>query len=320
MTRSTRTISILAAMLIAVSACGSSPPELPPDSPSAMVEVLTSDTGNADLKKLTTYEWDDDGAAVGAQFTWIGENAASTDGAVAAQAAQAAAALAEFLIADHAALMAVGSGFLGLSKVPAAQLNPLLVRSYSAALAPFFGDLVGGQQQAFETVRTEVLADPSALRNLLSVLVADPEAGRTAVETARVAAERYEDAAAADPPGGDESVTDLTAAGSLLGSSFGAVKQEGSDIPTRTSGEALNDMAVRIASTLVRSDPNPAKVSKYVQDGALMTPDEVERTFSNAAMRTYFLDLQDYISTKGFGDGLSAFQDAFKATSNEAAR
>lgn len=73
--------------------------------------------------------------------------------------------------------MAVGSGFLGLSKVPAAQLNPMLIRSYAAALAPFFGDLVGGQQQAFDTVRTQVLADPSALRNLLSVLVADPEAG-----------------------------------------------------------------------------------------------------------------------------------------------
>lgn len=285
-----------------------------------MVEVLTSDTGDADLKKLTTYEWGDDGAAAGAQFTWIGQSAASMDRDAAAQAAQAAAALAEFLIADHAALMAVGSGFLGLSKVPAAQLNPQLIRSYAAALAPFFGDLVGGQQHAFDTVRSQVLADPSALRNLLSVLVADPEAGRTAVEAARVAAERYEDAAAADPPGSDESVADLTAAGSLLGASFGAVKQAGSDIPTRTSGEALNDMAVRIASILVRSDPNPAKVSKYVQNGALMTPDEVERTFSNAAMRTYFLDLQDYISTKGFGDGLSAFQDAFKATSNEAAR
>jgi len=317
MTRSTRTISILAALLIAVSACGSSPPELPPDSPSAMVEVLTGDTGNADLKKLTTYEWDDDGAAAGAQFTWIGQDA---DGAVAAQAAQAAAALAEFLIADHAALMAVGSGFLGLSKVPAAQLNPLLIRSYAAALAPFFGDLVGGQQQAFDTVRTQVLADPSALRNLLSVMVADPEAGRTAIEAVRLAAERYEDAAAAAPPESDESVADLTAAGSLLGAAFGAVKQAESDIPTRTSGEALNDMAVRIASLLVRSDPNPAKVSTYVQNGALMTPDEVERTFSNAAMRTYFLDLQDYISTKGFGDGLSAFQDAFRATSNEAAR
>lgn len=45
----TRTISILATVLIAVSACDSSP-RTSPDSPSAMVEVLTGDAGNADLK------------------------------------------------------------------------------------------------------------------------------------------------------------------------------------------------------------------------------------------------------------------------------
>ena len=32
-------------------------------------------------------------------------------------------------------------------------------------------------------------------------------------------------------------------------------------------------------------------------------------------MRTYFLDLQDYISTKGFGDGMDAFHYAFMARS-----
>ena len=78
-------------------------------------------------------------------------------------------------------------------------------------------------------------------------------------------AEQYEDAAAAAPPGSDEAVANLRSAGSLLGAAYGAVKLAGSDIPTPTSGGATNGMAVRVAAIVVPSDPNPAKVSKYVR-------------------------------------------------------
>ncbi len=310
MTRSTRIPSVLVAVLIAVSACGTSPPELPPDSPAKVVSVLTSDKGDDFLKKVTTYAWDDDGAAAAARFTWIGQDAGP-----APQAMQAAAVLTGYLMANHGALTAVDSGFLGLSKVPAAQLNPLLMKSYASALAPHLGELVGGKQDAFDSLRTQTADDPLALRNLLSVFVADPESGRTIVEATHTAAEHYEEAAAAAPPGGDESVAHLAAAGSLLGAAYGAVELAGGDIPTPPIGEATNDVAVRIASILVPADPNAAKVSKYVQDGRLMSPADVESKFSNTAMRTYFLDLQDYISGKGFGRGMNAFHDAFMTRS-----
>lgn len=71
-------------------------------------------------------------------------------------------------------------------------------------------------------------------------------------------------------------------------------------------------MTVRVASILVPADPNPAIVSKYVQDGRLMSPAEVENKFLDTAMRTYYLDLQSYIGTKGFEDGNDAFFAAFK--------
>jgi hypothetical protein len=309
MTRSTRILSVLTATLIAVSACSTSAPPLPPDSPPEMVTELTSDTGEDVLEKVTTYEWDDDGAAAAARFTWIGQAGDES------QATQAAAVLAEYLIANYNALAALDSGVLGLSKVPVAQLNPLLIRSYATALAPHVGELVGGQQSAFDAVRTQVADDPLALRNLLSVFLAGPESGRTAVEATHSAAEQYEIDAAAAPPDSDEAVDELRAAGSLLGSAYGAVKLAGSDIPTPAVGEAANAMAVRVATILVPADPNAAKVSKYVQDGSLMSPAEVESRFSNTAMRTYFLDLQDYISGKGFGDGMSAFHSAFMAGS-----
>jgi hypothetical protein len=280
-----------------------------------MVSMLSGDGGSDALEKVTTYDWDDGGAAAGARFTWIGRDAASTDTATAAQAAQAAAALTGFLLSDYNGLMAVDSGFLGLSKVSAAQLNPELMRTYATALAPHLSELVGGKQSAFDPVRAKIAGDPSALRNLISLFVTDPEAGRVFVEAVQSAAELYESAAAGAPPGNGESVDALKAAGTLMGAAYGAVKLADSDIPTPASGAAENEMAVRVAAILVPVDPNPAIVSKYVQDGRLMSPAEVESKFSNTAMRTYYLDMQNYIGTKGFEAGQNAFFTAFKDSS-----
>jgi hypothetical protein len=302
---STKILGALAAALIAVPACGTSAPELPSSTPSEMLTELTENTDL--LRNVTTYEWDDDGAAAGARFTWI--SADDND------ANEAAAVLAGYLISNRSKLMAVDSGFLGLSKVTAAQLNPQLVRSYATALGPHLAQLVGGQHGAFGSLRTEVADDPGTLRNLLSVFVADPEAGRTIIEASHAAAEQYEEAAAAAPPDSDDSVAALEAAGSLLGAAYGAVELANSDIPTPSNGPANSEMAVRVASILVPADPNPAIVSKYVQDGQLMSPVEVENKFSNTAMRTYYLDLQNYIGTKGFEDGQDAFFAAFMASS-----
>ena len=300
-----RLLSVLGAALITVSACGTSTPDLPPDSSSEMLTVL--DSGDNVLNNVTTHEWDDDGAAAGARFTWIGQDDSAAN--------QGAAALAEYLIANHSKLTALGSGFLGLTKVPAAQLNPQLIRDYATALAPHLGELVGGNQSAFDSLRTQVAGDPAVLRNLLSVFVADPEAARTAVEATHTAAEKYEEAAAADPPDSDESVAALKAAGSLLGAAYGAVRLADSDIPTPSVGEATSQMAVRVAAILVPEDPNPAIVSKYVESGRLMSPADVESKFSATAMRTYYLDLQNYIGTKGFEDGQNAFFAAFNDSS-----
>ncbi len=304
MIRSVRLLVALAAALIAVSACGASTPELPPNSPAEMLSLLNA---NDDLlTNVTTYEWDDDGAAAGARFTWISRGDDDAD--------QAAASLAGYLMSDHTKLAALGSGFLGLTKVPAAQLNPQLIRDYAIALTPHLGELVGGRQSAFDSLRTQVVDDPLALRNLLSVFVSDPESGRTAIEATHASAERYEEAAAADPPDSDEAVDALKAAGSLLGAAYGAVELAASDIPTPPVGPADSEMAVRIATILVPADPNPAIVSKYVQDGRLMSPSEVESKFSSTAMRTYYLDLQNYIGTKGFENGQNAFSAAFTAS------
>ena len=318
----TRFLALMCVLLMALStavACGTSPPpSLPPDSPSDVFTRLTSDSADDFLNEVTTYAWEDDGAAVGARFTWIGRDAASTDRDAASQAEQSAAIVANFLLTHHNNLMSVGSGFLGLTKVPAAQLNPLLIRSYASAVAPYVDQFVSGDDEAFGSLRSKVAEDPATLRNLLAILVADPDAGRTMAQAADTAAAGFEDDAAAAPPDSDASVADLTAAGSLLGSVEGAVTHVGAaDVSTPTIGEALNDLSVRIATALVRSDPNPATLSRYVRNGQLMAPADVEREFTQDDMRNYLVSLRSYLSEKGFGAGLDAFQDAFRAGSGE---
>lgn len=309
----------LLAVLVVITGCGSSPPTLPSDTSSAVSEVLTSDSGQEFLSDITTYEWDDDGDAAGARFDWIGGDASSAQGDAASQANQSAAVLADFLLSHDDDLMSVGSGFIGITKMPAAELNPLLIRSYAWALAPYLNRMVSGDDPAFESLRSTIVDDPAALRNMLSVIVADPEGARTLADAANAAAGILEDSAAAAPPDSDDSVADLRAAGMLLGAVAGAVTHTGTtDVPTQTFGEALNGLSVRIATTLVRTDPNPASLSKYIRNGQLMAPADVEREFTADELRSYFLSLRGYLSEKGLGDALSVFQSAFRASSGEA--
>ena len=200
-----RVICLVLIAFFTISACSTSTPTLPPDSPSDVYSWLTSNSADNYLYEVTTYPWDDNGGAAGARFTWIGLDAASADRDAASQAAKSAAVITDFLITDHSDLTSVGSGFLGMTKVSAAELNPLLIRSYSDVLAPYVGQTVRGTDASFDSVRSKVADDPAALRNLLAILVADPEAGRTIAEAADTAAARFEDAAAAAAPDSEES-------------------------------------------------------------------------------------------------------------------
>ncbi|MGV0791362.1 hypothetical protein [Mycolicibacterium sp. XJ1819] len=317
----TRFLALCCALLLTLSVapgCGSPPPALPAENPTEVHRMLTGDSATDFLTQIATYPWEDDGAAAGARFTWIGRDAASTDGDAASRASQAAAALTDFLLAEHNDLMSVRAGFLGLTKVPAAQLNPLLFRSFAAALGPFLSRMVDGTDPEFASFRDGVTANPTALRNVLTVLVAGTEAAGTIVESANSAAGSLEDAAATAPPGSQDSVSDLAAAGSMLGAVAGAAQQ------ARTTGisppvlaDALNDLTVRIATALVRADPNPGTVSQYVRNGRLMTPDDVERDFGSQELQAYYSTLASYLTEKGFGEALSEFEKSFRTGSGE---
>lgn len=317
----TRIVALICALLLTLSAtaaCGGNPPDLPPNSPRDVHRILTGDSATDFLTAITTHPWDDDGAAAGERFTWIGRDAASPNDDAAVRASQAAAAVADFLLAEHNDLMSVRAGFMGLTRTPAAQLNPALFRSFAVAVAPYLGRMVNGVDAEFAAVRDTVIHNPTALRNLLTVMMTDSEAANSLIQGANDAAGRLEDAATAAPPGSQDSVANLAAAGSLLGAAAGAAGQ------ARTTGisppvvdNAHNEMSIRIATVLVRVDPNPGTVSMYVRNGRLMTPADVEQQFGADELQAYYGTLTNYLTEKGFGEAIAAFENAFRTSSGE---
>jgi hypothetical protein len=308
---------VLLLVLFGTQGCAKSSPTLPPDSPTKVHTLLAGASADDFLTQITTYAWNDDGAAAGARFSWISRDAAAKDASAAARAEQSADVLAEFLLNHHDELVSIRSGFLGLSKRTAAQENPILIRSYARALAPYLGRLVGHNGSAFESVQTAIASDPSALRDLLSVVVPDTEAGQTIARAANASAGSFEDAAVAAWSAGKDTTGDLTSAGTLLGSVAGAVQQAGSrDVRVPTTGETLNQLTVRIATTVVRTDPNPTAIQEYVQNGQLMDAAAVERALSADVLRSFFLTLRGYLNEKGFAESLNAFQDAYTAAAS----
>jgi hypothetical protein len=139
---------------------------------------------------------------------------------------------------------------------------------------------------AFAVVHTATSTNPTSVRDLLSVVVADGDAGRMTAEAADSEAAELADDAATARAAGATPVPDLTSAGKLLGSVASAIALTESPAgPATKPGEALNYVTVRVAAAVERTDPTPTAVAEYLQNGRLIDPAIAEKTFGTDAMR-----------------------------------
>lgn len=83
-------------------------------SPVAVHELITGPDGAAFLESISTYSWEDGGAAAAELFEWIRGDATSADTATATRAGETANALARFLSDNGDKLLDMSSGFLNL--------------------------------------------------------------------------------------------------------------------------------------------------------------------------------------------------------------
>jgi EspA-like secreted protein len=197
---------------------------------------LSSDTGQQFLTDLHTHVWAETADATENRrsthtlLDWIGEEAHSSDDAVATRAGAAAHALAENLNANHEPYLNP-SPLVGATP-NVANLNPELIAADAIALEPYqdalVGDLTG--TKGFEVIGNPGDGDLDAARNVFAVIDSDPGAAKAfnaaAEQKILTHQQAFADAAAAGPPSADTSAGDLKRAGFLLGAVNGGAEQE----------------------------------------------------------------------------------------------
>lgn len=96
-------------------------------------------TADQVLGDLLHRHWDDDGAAMGMLFSWIGPDAKSSDPVVAARAGESATGLARYL-GDHVADLL---NLDGPRTASVGQVNPKAIQQIGVALTPFIANMAG---------------------------------------------------------------------------------------------------------------------------------------------------------------------------------
>jgi hypothetical protein len=203
---------------------------------SSVSAELAGDTGQQFLTDLHTHVWAETADATqNRQSThtlldWIGEEAHSSDDAVATRAGAAAHALAVNLDANHDPYLNP-SPLMGASP-NVANLNPELIAADAIALEPYqdalVGDLTG--TKGFEVIGNPGDGDLGAARNVFAVIDSDPGAAKAfnAAAEQKIFAHQqaFADAAGTGPAFADTPRGDLASAGYLLGAVNGGAEQE----------------------------------------------------------------------------------------------
>jgi len=262
-----RALVVVAALVAALAGCSpDTAPPLPADA-TAAYQKLTAGDGTNFLDSISSYEWQDDGAAAATALAWIASDAAASDPDAAARAGQAAHAIATYL-SDHESMLVGGAPDIG-------QRNPALVRGYAAALAPFQGAMLGypAGVRGFDPLATN--GRYSAVRNVFAAIDTDTQAGTDFTRAAYDKVDEYlhQYAAAATGPGAPAS-TGLAASAYLSGVvEGGAEAAKNNDVLRRTVVESRDLAAYTVAAQM---HPSPGIISsEFFDREGLKAPNHV---------------------------------------------
>ena len=77
---------------------------------------------------------------------------------------------------------------------------------------------------------------------------------------------------------------------------------------TTTVADAVNQTNFYIAEDLVRTDPNLGEMSKYVENGRLLRPKELDGDLQ----RDYYFDMKQYAEDRGFDNAMNTFYQEYQ--------
>ena len=303
---------LLGPALSAISACGADAPALPSDmSPVAVHELITGPDGAAFLASISTYSWEDGGAAAAELFEWIKGDATSADTATATRAGETANVLARFLSDNGDELLDMSAGFLNLDQTNVGQRNPDLVAAYASALTPFQGRMVCDHRTTvvFELIKGG--CDPSILAAgpIFEVLSTNQDAYKQFSDAIYERIDRYVQLYADNDPTSTQNPypSMLAYSGRLLGLLT---------VGARKAGIAPPDMEIEVvnvnyvlARAILDREPSSAFPSKFVQDGRILSPTDAERSLTAADYSEYKDSLVRFLDQAGNVDDI--VDDAF---------
>jgi len=300
--RSRIAVLLLTILAWTMVSCGGGPPSLPADdSPASVHDVLTGTGGQDFLYEVSTYHWDDGGAAAAKLFEWIGTEATSTDPRVAGRAGESAHALASFLSNRGENLLDIKTGVFGLSRSTVGALNPSLLRAYGAALTPFQGAMVCDTRpvKGFDTLADPCEAAVSAAKPVFAALNTDPETASAFADAAYARMDRYLQLFVENDPASVSNPfpSALSYVGRLLGLvTIGATH---SDVIPPTIEQESTQAGYLVAKALLVKDPSLRFPAKFLANGSVMSPLEVRQNLGVNGLDEYTRNLANFLSDNG---------------------
>lgn len=297
-------IGVGVALSLTITAC-SSAPALPTDrSPSAAHDLLTGPDGQDFLESVSTYAWDDRGAAASELVDWVAPDAASPDERTAARAGETAAALAGFLADRNPSLQAIETGFFGSDVTTVGKLNPRLTQAFATALGPFQGAMVCDPRgvTGFPLLETPCEAAVLKARPIFAALSTDPSAYEFFANEAHERVDGYLRTYAENDPTdvANPLPSALSYAGRLLGLvTAGARTAPNSPVkPPNIDDEMLQARYVMVRAMLARN-PALSFPGDYIRNGELMAPGAVRDAFGATGSEDYSQALASFLRANG---------------------
>jgi hypothetical protein len=300
---------VMCATALVAAACSPSAPALPTDTnPDKLAGQISGAEGTAFLRDITTHEWPDEGQRAGELLSWIPRDARSSDSATAARAGATTHALAAFLADHYTEVKDAGS------------TNPALIQSYTAALIPYLGAMVGDPSGTSGFEPLDRLGSPMQRTALVfAVIAGDAAANREFTDAAKNRAAKYEQQfagyAAADPSLSkpDPRREPLAWAARLLGLVAAGDRLANPDSAEPLSFRPATEVQYEIVSRMVgRSDPRISP-DYFNPDGTLKPPDKV----GNGAWSLYDSQLANYLASyPRLSDAIAEFDRMYLSIAN----
>jgi hypothetical protein len=246
--------TVTATLLALVVGCTTpAEPKFPHDtSPTAIADLVRGPDGQAFLREITTYSWEDGGHRAGELFAWIRQEAKSVR------------------LADERSMIA------------GAPSNPALLQAFSASLTPYLGAAVGDDNGTAGFPPLDGLGSPMRRTTALFAamahsLDADREFTGAAGERAATYERAFAKAAAAEPVSVDapEPKRNLLQAARLrsLVATGAYVADPKAAIPS--ASHAQTQVAFEVASLTIRVGDPTVDPRYFDAGGRLLSPDAI---------------------------------------------